>query len=151
MDVIYQLEPGLTPAEFIDVLVRSTLGERRPIEDAPTIQAMLANAGVIVTARVEGKLVGVSRALTDFGFCTYLSDLAVDEAYQRRGIGQELIRRTHEAAGRHTTLILLAAPKARDYYPHIGMTAHDSCWFIAKGQALPSTGAPPGPSMTAGA
>ncbi len=132
MEVRYQLEPDLSPAEFIDVLVRSTLAERRPVHDAETMRTMLARANVILTARVGGKLVGVSRALTDFAFCTYLSDLAVDEAHQRRGIGRELIRRTHEAAGLHTTLILLAAPKAREYYPHIGMTRHDSCWIIER-------------------
>jgi predicted N-acetyltransferase YhbS len=76
--------------------------------------------------------VGVARALTDFAFCTYLLDLAVDEAYQRRGIGREMVRRTHEAAGLHTTLILLAAPKARDYYPHVGMRPHDSCWVVPR-------------------
>lgn len=73
-----------------------------------------------------------SRAITDFSYCTYLSDLAVNEGYQGTGIGRELIRRTHEAAGRHTHLILLAAPKARSYYPHIGMTGHDSCWMIPR-------------------
>ena len=93
---------------------------------------MLENAGVVVTARVGGLLVGVSRAITDFAYCTYLSDLAVDEAWQRQGIGKELIRRTHEASGLHTTLILLAAPKAVEYYPHIGMTRHDSCWVIPR-------------------
>ena len=134
MDAAYQLEPGLSPSEFIDVLVRSTLAERRPVHDIATIQAMLANADVIATARVEGVLVGVSRAISDFAYCTYLSDLAVDDAYQRRGIGRELIRRTHEAAGLHTTLILLAAPAAREYYPHIGMTRHDSCWFIQRAE-----------------
>jgi GNAT superfamily N-acetyltransferase len=132
MDVTYQLEPHLSPAEFIDVLVRSTLAERRPIHDADAIAAMLANADVLVTARAAGRLVGVSRALTDFAFCTYLSDLAVDEAFQRCGIGRELLRRTHEAAGRHTVLILLAAPKAQGYYPHIGLTRHDSCWFVPR-------------------
>jgi predicted N-acetyltransferase YhbS len=91
---------------------------------------MLANASIIITARVDGRLVGISRALSDFSFCTYLSDLAVDVEHQRRGIGRELIRRTHEEAGRQTMLILLAAPKARDYYPHIGLKQHDSCWVI---------------------
>ena len=94
---------------------------------------MLAHANVIVTARnQEGLLVGVSRAMTDFGYATYLSDLAVDEVYQRRGIGRELIQRTHAAAGLETALILLAAPNARTYYPHIGMTPHDSCWIIPR-------------------
>jgi ribosomal protein S18 acetylase RimI-like enzyme len=131
-DVAYAIEPGLTPAEFVDVLVRSTLAERRPVHDPARIAAMLANADVIVTARVGGRLVGVSRAVTDFAYRCYLSDLAVDGAFQRRGIGRELIRRTHAAAGRHTTLVLVAAPKARDYCPHIGMQAHDSCWVIPR-------------------
>ena len=78
---------------------------------------MLEHADIIVTARADGQLVGISRAITDFSYCTYLSDLAVDEAYQRRGIGKELIRRTHEASGRQTLLVLLAAPRARGYYP----------------------------------
>ncbi len=128
--VAYAVEPHLTPAEFIDVLRRSTLAERRPVDDAATVAGMLAHAGVIVTARVGGRLVGVSRAVTDFSYCTYLSDLAVDVAHQGRGIGRELIRRTHDAAGRHTTLVLLAAPKAATYYPHVGLRRHDSCWVI---------------------
>jgi predicted N-acetyltransferase YhbS len=131
-DVTYQLEPELSAEEFVDVLVRSTLGERRPVDDLDTMRAMLTNADVIATARVDGLLVGVSRAVTDFAFCTYLSDLAVDERHQRQGIGRELIRRTHEAAGLNTQLILLAAPKAQTYYPHIGMTKHESCWFIQR-------------------
>ena len=132
VNVSYQLEPGLTGEEFIDVLVRSTLAERRPVDQPEVIRGMLAKAGVILTARFGGKLVGVSRAITDFVYCTYLSDLAVAQEFQRRGIGKELIRRTHEAAGLRTMLILLAAPLARDYYPHIGMERHDSCWVIRR-------------------
>ncbi len=136
MTVNYALEPELTAAEFIDVLVRSTLAERRPINRLETISAMLRRADVIVTARVNDRLVGISRAITDFAYCTYLSDLAVDEAFQRRGIGRELIRRTHEAAGAQTHLILIAAPKAQSYYAHIGMEAQPSCWIT---RGTPST------------
>jgi ribosomal protein S18 acetylase RimI-like enzyme len=134
MDVSYRLEsyPELGVDEFIDVLERSTLAERRPVGDLETIRGMLAHADIIVTARSGSLLVGISRAITDYHFCTYLSDLAVDREYQNRGIGKELIRRTHEAAGLHTTLILLAAPKARTYYPRVGMLAHDSCWTIPR-------------------
>ena len=128
----FGLEPGLPADEFIDVLVRSTLAERRPVADRPTIEKMLANADIIITARDGQQLVGVSRAISDFSYCTYLSDLAVDQAYQGQGIGRELIHRTHEAAGLNTTLILLAAPKAQTYYPHIGMTRHESCWIIPR-------------------
>lgn len=139
MNPRYQTEPNLQPDEFVDVLLRSTLADRRPIDEADTIAGMLRNASLIVTARLDsGLLVGVSRAITDFSYCTYLSDLAVDQAYQKRGVGRELIRRTHEAAGRGTTLILLAAPAAHAYYPHIGMSPHESCWIISRQPALPT-------------
>lgn len=133
----YSQEPHLSADEFIDVLVRSTLAERRPVDERATIEGMLRNADLIVTARSNGVLVGVSRAITDFAFCTYLSDLAVDAAFQGQGIGRELIRQTHAAAGLQTRLILLAAPKAQSYYPHIGMQRHESCWQLPPHQALP--------------
>lgn len=132
MAITYGLEPNLDSEEFIDVLVRSTLAERRPIDRPDVIHAMLQHADIIVTARAGARLVGVSRSISDFAYCTYLSDLAVDEAYQRRGIGRELIRRTHETAGLDTHLILVAAPKAQSYYRHIGMQPHHSCWIIPR-------------------
>ena len=134
MDKIeYSLEPRLRAEEFVNVLRRSTLAERRPVDDLPTMAGMLAHADVIATARnSQGLLVGVSRAITDFSWATYLADLAVDVAFQRRGIGRELIRQTHVAAGLQTSLILLAAPQAETYYPHIGMLHHNSCWRIER-------------------
>jgi predicted N-acetyltransferase YhbS len=131
LNIEYSLEPDLHVEEFVDLLRRSTLAERRPVNDSQTMDGMLAHADIIVTARDSQRLlVGLSRAITDFSYCTYLADLAVDEAFQRRGIGRELIRRTHLAAGLQTNLILLAAPKAESYYPHIGMLHHSSCWRI---------------------
>jgi GNAT superfamily N-acetyltransferase len=132
MSIDYDLEPALTVDEFRSVLIRSTLAERRPIDRDDILQGMLDHADLIVTARSDGQLVGVVRAITDFSYCTYLSDLAVDEAFQRQGIGRELIHRLHAAAGLQTMLILLAAPKARGYYPHIGLEPHDSCWTIPR-------------------
>jgi GNAT superfamily N-acetyltransferase len=132
LDVAYQCEPHLSVDEFIDVLVRSTLAERRPVDDRETMQGMLRHADLVVTARIGTRLIGVSRAITDFSYCTYLSDLAVDRQYQRQGIGRELIRRTQQAAGLHTMLILLAAPAAESYYPHIGLHKHASCWTLPR-------------------
>ena len=130
--LVYAYEPELGVEEFVDILVRSTLAERRPLHESHTLQGMLRNAHVIVTARRAGRLVGVARAITDFHYCTYLSDLAVDADFQRRGIGRELIRLTHDQAGRETTLILLAAPQAETYYPHLGMEQHPSCWYVRR-------------------
>jgi ribosomal protein S18 acetylase RimI-like enzyme len=136
----FQLEPELSSAEFVDVLQRSTLAQRRPVDDAVVVAGMLRCADLIVTARASsGLLVGVARSITDFHYCTYLSDLAVDESFQRRGIGKRLIELTHKTAGLTTTLILLSAPAAATYYPHIGLTQHQSCWIIKCNSTLNSS------------
>lgn len=132
IEITYQIEAELTVDEFIDLLKRSTLGERRPLNEPATMSAMLKNADVIATARCNGFLVGVARAITDFAYCTYLSDLAVDVGFQRLGIGKQLLQRSHAAAGLNTTLILISAPKAVSYYPHIGMQPHPSCWTLPR-------------------
>jgi predicted N-acetyltransferase YhbS len=125
----YQTESDLNVNEFRTLLINSTLGERRPIDEPGRLQKMLEHSNLIVTARENNILVGVSRSLTDFAFCTYLSDLAVDLAYQKKGIGRELIRHTKLAAPR-ARLILLSAPAAIDYYPKIGMTRHEYCFYL---------------------
>lgn len=131
----YQIENNLSPLEFKELLIKSTLGERRPVEDFERIKAMVKNANLIITARENKKLIGVSRSITDFVYCTYLSDLAVDNDYQKKGIGKELIRLTKNECP-NASLILLAAPKAETYYPYIGMTKHDACFILKEADKL---------------
>lgn len=125
----YQREEKISVEEFREVLVNSTLGERRPIDTPERLAQMLKHGNLIITARLNEKLIGISRALSDFAFCTYLSDLAVDEKYQKMGIGKELIRLTKLAAPQ-AKLILLAAPQAVNYYPKIGMDKWEQCYVL---------------------
>ena len=129
MNVIYQIEPLLSAEEFREILVHSTLGERRPVDDFSRLKQMCENASLIVTARLDGKLIGIARSITDFVYCTYLSDLAVDKAYQQRGIGKQLILETKKQTPQ-ATLILLSAPAAVNYYPKIGMTRHEHGFLL---------------------
>ena len=129
MNVIYKVEQNLDPSEFVAVLNRSTLGERRPVDDFSRIKMMCENANLIVTARLDGKLIGIARSITDFAYCNYLSDLAVDKDYQKKGIGKRLIEETKKRAPQ-AKLILLSAPAAIDYYPKIGMKKHDYCFIL---------------------
>lgn len=115
---------------WIELYHASTLGERRSVDDRERMGAMLANANLVITAWDSDLLVGVSRALSDFSYITYLADLAVRQSYQKKGIGKELIRRTQAAGGPQTRLLLLAAPAAVDYYPHVGFTHHPQAWIL---------------------
>ncbi|HSO38649.1 MAG TPA: GNAT family N-acetyltransferase [Labilithrix sp.] len=112
----------------------STLGARRPVDDRERMRAMIANANLVISAWAGPVLVGIARSLTDFAFCTYLSDMAVHIDWQRQGIGKELMRRTQQAGGR-ATVFLFAAPAAVDYYPHVGLTA-GSGWYLKEGEPV---------------
>lgn len=131
----YQIENNLSIDEFKSILVNSTLGERRPVNDKEILSKMIQHGNLIVTARENGKLIGIARSLTDFDYCTYLSDLAVDENYQKQGIGKELIRQTKLASPK-AKLILLSAPKAVGYYPKIGMKKWEQCYVLDRLEEL---------------
>ncbi len=136
MSIQYEFTRMISEAEFVDLLKRSTLAERRPVDDPKRIKAMLQHASLVCTAWDGEKLVGVARSVTDFEYCCYLSDLAVDEAYQKKGIGRELIRVTRSRLGSRAMIILLAAPKAEGYYSHIGFDGHRSAWILPAGKPL---------------
>lgn len=125
--------PGLEEARAL--YRASTLGERRPIDDDARFGAMLAHANLIVTAWDDDRLVGISRCVTDFVWTTYLADLAVAVSHQRRGIGKELMRRT-QAAAPQAKLLLLAAPAAEQYYPHVGFSRFPQAWLLREHESI---------------
>jgi GNAT superfamily N-acetyltransferase len=131
----YRVGNDLDLDAFIELYRASTLGERRPVEDRARMAAMLSNANLVVTAWDGALLVGISRSLTDFAYATYLSDLAVRASHQRLGIGRELMRITQREGGK-ARIILLAAPKAAEYYLHTGFTQHPSAWTLGADQTL---------------
>lgn len=129
-DIEYRIDATITAAELADLFRRS--GIRRPVDDSDRLSAMIRHASLVITAWRSGRLVGVARSLTDFSYCCYLSDLAVDHDLQGAGIGTELVRRTKAAAGEHSMLLVLSAPDAMGFYPKIGMEPVDNGWVIKR-------------------
>jgi GNAT superfamily N-acetyltransferase len=118
-------EATLAVDEFQSVLAASGLAERRPVADAERIAAMCANANLVIAARDEGRLIGVSRCVSDFAYCCYCSDLAVDKAYQGRGLGKALLDATRAELHPKASLYLISAPAAVGFYEAIGMERNE--------------------------
>ncbi len=131
MEVEYFVNRPITPEQFVDLLNQTTLGARRPTDNYECISGMLENADLLVSAWIGEQLVGIARSVTDFHYCCYLSDLAVSEQIQSKGIGKELIRQTFVSLKKGCKLILLAAPQATKYYPKIGFKQHNSAWLMS--------------------
>lgn len=129
-DITYSVGNDLQPDELIELLKATSLGVRRPLDDRSAIINMIQYGNLTVTAWDDTLLVGFARSLTDFSFVAYMSDLAVRDSHQRKGIGRELVRLTRAELGPATRLVLLAAPAAVDYYPQLGFTQHPSAWTL---------------------
>lgn len=129
MKIDYFADRKISSDQFIGLLKQTSLGPRRPLENETAISGMLNNSNLTVSAWVSDRLVGVARSVTDFHYCCYLSDLAVANELQRLGIGKRLIQETLNKLEPTCSLILLAAPDAHSYYPHIGFQRHESAWI----------------------
>lgn len=137
--IIYRDDAALDRDQFIELYRASTLGVRRPLDDAEIVDAMMQHGNLTITAWDGDRLVGIARTLTDFLYVGYLSDLAVRESHQRRGIGVELIAETRRRMGPRSSLILLAAPAAETYYPRIGFQHVPQAWMLRSADPFPAT------------
>ncbi len=138
MNIEYKINTPVSADQFIELLRRSTLGERRPVDDRECMEGMVKNSNLMVSAWDGEKLIGIARSMTDFHYACYLSDLAVDKDYQGRGIGKKLQAITQEQLGPKCKLILIAAPAANSYYEHIGYTNNPRCWVLEREQTIGS-------------
>ncbi|AMX02469.1 GNAT family N-acetyltransferase [Microbulbifer thermotolerans] len=136
MNIEYKINADLSPEQFIDLLKRSTLSERRPIDDKNCIEGMLKNSNLSVTAWNSGTLIGIARSVTDFSYACYLSDLAVSKCHQKKGIGKQLLSITQKQLGPKCKLILVAAPAANAYYEKIGFQRNERCWILERSHRI---------------
>ncbi len=116
----YEINAPIGTEEIIALY--GAAGLRRPIDDPERIGKMFAGSNLVVSAREDGRLVGVARSIADGAWSCYLADLAVDPEYQRSGVGRRLVELTREAAGDGSMVLLLSVPGAMEYYPKIGMS-----------------------------
>ena len=129
-------ELSISVLQFTLLLKNSALAERRPVEDQECLAGMLNNSNLIVSAWAEDELIGISRCTTDFHYCCYLSDLAVDQKYQGVGVGKMLQKKTQDQLGPRCKLILIAAPAANNYYQPIGYSNNPRCWVLNRDESI---------------
>lgn len=133
-EIVYACDPGLTVDEYIDVVGNSTLGPTRPLADRARIAAMIAGAQLIVTARIDGRCIGLARCLSDFAWVAYCGDLAVHDAFQGRGIGTGLLRTCKGLFGDGVGTALISMPDAVSFYdakgPELGLHRQSHAYFM---------------------
>ena len=124
----YLKNVDLNLEDIILVFEKSSIN--RPIGNKKRIKSMFDNSNLVISAWDEDKLVGLCRALTDFSYCCYLSDLAIDIDYQRQGIGRTMIDLVKKEISDEVALILLSSPSAMSFYPKVGFGKIENGFII---------------------
>lgn len=133
--ITYQIEFSISLEEFVFILKDSGLGMRRPMNDPEHLKRMIEGSNLLVTARENGQLVGLLRALTDHCYRCFIADLAVAKAYQGQGIGRKILQFTRDLAP-DARLILFAAENAEPFYQKLGFKLHEHCYQLKPGEVL---------------
>lgn len=128
--ITYKLGQEITATQLIE-LFRSS-GIKRPLDQPERISNMITQCDILYTAWDNDTLVGVARAISDFSYCCYLSDLAVAKSHQQQGIGEALIQHVRDHLGDEVSLLLLSAPTAMDYYPKVGFELANNAFLIKR-------------------
>ncbi len=136
MNIEYKINKPITSEQFVGLLERSRLAERRPIHNSECMEGVVKNSNLVVSAWCGDELIGIARSVTDFHYACYLSDLAVDQKYQKSGIGKRLLALTQEQLNEECKLILVAAPDANSYYEHLGFRNNSRCWVLGHEQKI---------------
>ncbi|HZY40172.1 MAG TPA: GNAT family N-acetyltransferase [Mucilaginibacter sp.] len=123
MEIIYK--SGIIPPAEAVIELYDLAELPRPTNDKERIRKMYENSNLVITAWDNGKLVGVSRSITDWVWSCYLADLAVNPAYKGSGIGRKLVELTKEKLGGQSMILLLSVPTAMEYYPKLGFSKED--------------------------
>lgn len=126
----YQVESSFDLEEMLALYKAS--GINRPIDNISRMATLLASANLLVTARQEGKLVGLARCLTDKAWVVYICDLLVDKSVQHQGIGTELLRQVQHVTGPEVQQLLHSAQSAMLYYPKVGYQLCHNAFVIKR-------------------
>jgi len=136
MNIEYKINEPITSEQFVELLEKSSLAERRPIHNSECMEGVVKNSNLVVSAWHGDELIGIARSVTDFHYACYLSDLAVDQKYQKNGVGKRLLALTQEQLNEECKLILVAAPDANSYYEHLGFENNPRCWVLGREQKI---------------
>lgn len=130
MEIQFRINEKVEAQPVIEVFKSS--GINRPVDDVKRIQKMLDSSNLVITAWNGSELIGISRSVTDYSYCCYLSDLAVKKEYQKFGIGKTLIELTQQSIGEQTMLLLLSTTSAMEYYPKVGFEKVENGFVIKR-------------------
>jgi len=99
------------------------------IQPLSRLVGAITGSNAYVTARSGDTLIGFGRLLTDYHTIAYINYMAVDPAYQQRGVGQAILEKLVEASG-DVERVFLYTDTADAFYMRHGFTQSEKRLYL---------------------
>lgn len=125
--VTYSHGPPPEPAQLLRLFHQAPWAKHRSLGDA---RAMLHNTDVTLSAWDGERLVGFGRVLTDFVYRATIWDVIVDKAYQRQGIGKEIVTRILNHPRLNRVELFWLCTRRPGFYEKLGFTSKEQTGMV---------------------
>lgn len=126
---------NISADDYIEFLTRTDLGSQYPKERfKERINKLVNNVQISLLAKnVDGIIVGTCFGLTDFAYWLLVTDLGIDRAYIKNGIGSEMIKISRTEAGGDKDIIVFinANEEAIPFYEKNGYSKSENMMELA--------------------
>ncbi|MEQ1628849.1 MAG: GNAT family N-acetyltransferase, partial [Nitrospira sp.] len=125
--VTFSEKKSLQPEQLLTLFQQAPWAKGRTLNDA---RDMLRHTDVALCAWDGDHLVGFGRVLTDFVYRATIWDVIVDEAYQKQGIGAEIVQRIlHHPRLKKVELFWLCTRRP-GFYEKLGFSSKEQTGMV---------------------
>ena len=125
--VTFSEKKSLQPEQLLTLFQQAPWAKERTLNDA---RDMLRHTDVALCAWDGDQLVGFGRVLTDFVYRATIWDVIVDEAYQKQGIGAEIVQRIlHHPRLKKVELFWLCTRRP-GFYEKLGFSSKEQTGMV---------------------
>jgi len=125
--VTFSEKKSLQPEQLVTLFQQAPWAKGRTLNDA---RDMLRHTDVALCAWDGDHLVGFGRVLTDFVYRATIWDVIVDEAYQKQGIGAEIVQRIlHHPRLKKVELFWLCTRRP-GFYEKLGFSSKEQTGMV---------------------
>jgi GNAT superfamily N-acetyltransferase len=125
--VTFSEKKSLQPEQLLTLFQQAPWAKGRTLSDA---REMLRHTDVALCAWDGDHLVGFGRVLTDFIYRATIWDVIVDEAYQKQGIGTEIVQRILQHPRLKKVELFWLCTRRPGFYEKLGFSSKEQTGMV---------------------
>ena len=125
--VTFSETTDLDAAQLLRLFHQAPWAKNRTLKDA---KVMLDHSDVVLCAWDGERLVGFGRVLTDFVYRATIWDVIVDQAYQKQGIGTELVQRILHHPRLNKVELFWLCTRRPGFYEKLGFSSKEQTGMV---------------------